>query len=479
MSPTSSLKLMSNKYLRNQIIYIAVIILIAAAVLFIFRSDIMNYADQHIVLENKYPQYSTLLESHTEKTLEEEIANNGTDNLVINELYTNTYDQGFIITVNEDGSFTYSGTNHSDNEVILTIASYCLPKGKGTYIISDTKTIDSEEVSQEGISIFLQNQCYNIGGNTDYPYLYSLKNGPQTITIDENDQSEYYLNLDIQKGFSSDGVTFYPMITTEDHMSSAYQPCVIYDTSAMVDTTISYDYYQFGKNDFLQLGDEELNKFENVLNYQNSGSWTTIDFQDGTGAIFTKDEHNKYLIENCKYGFLNSSGKLSSELGSINDIKEDDSPLNTTISFRDYIGKLNNHDYTILISVRDDGFSELVDKTNSYLRSLGIKIDISNALYQNSYYAVLNPGNNSIEQVSDKQLEYSGTLKDGSQYQIISRGHLTGNDTASIIINGQEYSMNRRGMNFVVYDNSQHRVVDTVCFDTCNSLHCYRPMYIP
>lgn len=468
------------KSLRNIKTNLAIIITVIFAIMLIiaFQNQIIDFADQHIALEKQHPNYYALVKSHAEKTINENIAQNGTNNLIINSLYTNTSDQGFTITVNEDGSFTYSGTNNSTDEVILTIAPYCLPRGNGTYVVTDTKTLNDLEVSQDGISVFLQNQSYEIGGNTDYPLLYSLKNGPQTVTVDENDHTDYYLNLAIEPGYTSDGITFYPMITTQESMSSEYQPCVILDTSALTNSTITYDYYQLGKNEFLNLNEDELQKFYNILKYQMSGSWVTLDFQDGTGLVFSKDVNDMFNVENPSYGYLNAMGRLSLESGGLNDINEENKPLIETLSFDDYLAKLNDPNYTVFISVRDDGFSELLNRSNADLRSLGIYIDISEALYQNSFYAVINPGNNTIEQASTQPLSFSGTLADGTYYQIISRGHLAGEDNASINVNGQEYSMNRRGMNFVVYDNTQHKVVDTVCFDTCSGLHFYRPLYI-
>ena len=46
-----------------------------------------------------------------------------------------------------------------------------------------------------------------------------------------------------------------------------------------------------------------------------------------------------------------------------------------------------------------------------------------------------------------------------------SIGYSDGN-VASVVINGQEYSVNRRGLNIVVYSHYQDKVIDSVCFDT-------------
>lgn len=50
-------------------------------------------------------------------------------------------------------------------------------------------------------------------------------------------------------------------------------------------------------------------------------------------------------------------------------------------------------------------------------------------------------------------------------YSILSAGYNAG-PSSSIIIDGTEYSKNGRGMNFVIYDKVQMKVIDQVRFDT-------------
>lgn len=53
----------------------------------------------------------------------------------------------------------------------------------------------------------------------------------------------------------------------------------------------------------------------------------------------------------------------------------------------------------------------------------------------------------------------------GGKIEIISSGYNTGS-YSSIIIGGKEHSMNRTGLNIVVFDNDMHLVVDSVNFNT-------------
>ena len=51
------------------------------------------------------------------------------------------------------------------------------------------------------------------------------------------------------------------------------------------------------------------------------------------------------------------------------------------------------------------------------------------------------------------------------EIEMISKGYNAGNQS-SIVINGQEYSKNLRGMNVVVYDKKKNEVICSSVFDT-------------
>jgi hypothetical protein len=53
----------------------------------------------------------------------------------------------------------------------------------------------------------------------------------------------------------------------------------------------------------------------------------------------------------------------------------------------------------------------------------------------------------------------------GAPVKLVSKDYNHG-DIAFIGINGVDYSMNRRGLNIVVFDRTSQTVVDTVNFDT-------------
>lgn len=455
------------------IIAIAVFIVLSCWML-LKRNAIMAYADRHILLENAHRGYYYLQNSKTERKVLQTILDGNSANLVNNTLSTRNYDEGFSITVHEDGSFTYSGANNAGYDYYLTINAGRFFNKSGDFIVSDTKALDDPEISQDGIYIYLQNRIYDIGGDTEYPVTYDLRSGTQRFTIATDDSSEYYLCICITSGFTSDGITFYPMITSADQESSTFHPCTITDYSAITSPSVSFDYYAFSRGEFLQMTDSDLKRFYHALEYQSSASWSTIDFQDGTGLVFSRGEDNKNNTSEV-YGVLDNTGRVQTPLGGIQDIPNEQEPLQKINTFGCYLSELNKSNYTIVVAVRDNGFGALVNRDNYDLRTLGMKTEISWNNYRCSYYAVLNPGNDAVEEISDQALAYSGTLADGTTFEINSRGYVTGEPVASIKLNDKEWSMNRRGMNFVVYDNMLHKVVDTVCFDTCSGLDAYHP----
>lgn len=133
---------------------------------------------------------------------------------------------------------------------------------------------------------------------------------------------------------------------------------------------------------------------------------------------------------------------------------------------RVYLSNLRDERYTVFMCIKDEGVNSLNDDIKECLRDLGLtsNFDKENA-YRKSYYAIIDQ-DGVIEQMSDRLLETSGSMREGREwYKIISAGNKVGNK-CSINISGKEYAMNSRGFNIVVYDNDLKKVIDSVVFDT-------------
>ncbi len=228
----------------------------------------------------------------------------------------------------------------------------------------------------------------------------------------------------------------------------------------------------------------------NNLEFQIQTDLAVMDFQDGTGVVVKKED-----FPTGTYGTLNGTeiegeGKtidVSDYPSVMAAVKETENPegkdLKDISDIYAYLKALKGTDYTILMAVCDEGTLSLNDKLVELLKRLGTRTDLNEKAednvydkihYRDSYYAVLSHGQSLDENVSHDKLSTSGKLPGGIEYTVDSAGYDTGESIASIRIAGEEYAVNQRGMNIVVYDENNHEVVDTVCFDTCDGLWCHR-----
>lgn len=150
------------------------------------------------------------------------------------------------------------------------------------------------------------------------------------------------------------------------------------------------------------------------------------------------------------------------------DIISDDnlSHINNIYEYLDAL-KMGKNRYTIFISVKDDASSELNAKILNGLKTLGLSANLSEG-FRYSYTVVIEQGQILSENFEHEKIEISGSFDSGSMTYNITSGGFDRGCCSSILINGQEYSENTRGLNFVVYSNESHRILDEVSFDTCS-----------
>ena len=145
--------------------------------------------------------------------------------------------------------------------------------------------------------------------------------------------------------------------------------------------------------------------------------------------------------------------------------------LSHETEWQSYLEKLQNENYTIYISAKDNigggKYPELVEK----LHMLGIKEDI-NDKGRWAYQAVIDNGQLLYEKLADEPLSYKTEIN-GQKVELISKGYENGN-CASIRLNQEEYFVDHRGVGIVVYDNLLNKVVDSVTFDLYDGGKAYR-----
>ena len=126
-----------------------------------------------------------------------------------------------------------------------------------------------------------------------------------------------------------------------------------------------------------------------------------------------------------------------------------------------YIDAIQQDRYTIFISSQYDSSNFMDEDTINKFKELGLEFDIEP---YDSYYAVIN-STETVEQHDQNSLSYWGTLRNNSvQYQIVSNNMNTGID-CSILINHEETAQQQKGINIVIYDNVNWKVIDSAYYD--------------
>lgn len=171
---------------------------------------------------------------------------------------------------------------------------------------------------------------------------------------------------------------------------------------------------------------------------------------------------------------LISDLKRWQETGTDANIKDDeytdiiaDANLSHIDDFYDYVSALEaaKDRYTIIISSVNDASSVLDAGVFDKLNALGLSVEWTNG-YRNNYVAVVERGTIVYENHEHDKIDISGTFDDEKMTYTIKSGGCDEGRYSSIVLNGQEYSENVSGINFVVYSNETHRILDAVFFDT-------------
>lgn len=127
-----------------------------------------------------------------------------------------------------------------------------------------------------------------------------------------------------------------------------------------------------------------------------------------------------------------------------------------------YIQSLKEKDVTVFISAKDEASYGMDQIIIDDMHNLGIKTNLLGK-YRYSFYVVA-ASQSVVEDVSEGSLEYSGLI--GEIKFIVKSAGMEAGNYASIVIDGNEYSKNARGLNIVVYDNESKSVIDSFAVDT-------------
>ena len=131
-------------------------------------------------------------------------------------------------------------------------------------------------------------------------------------------------------------------------------------------------------------------------------------------------------------------------------------------NFLNYMYRLKENDnYSVIISARGDTVGGLNDGARSALKELGL-LKLAEAESADRYVAVIEGGKVTREEISDSNNIDTGEFRVlGFKTHVISTQR-----TSTIQMGKKNFSLNERGMNIVVLDNTTKKIVDKVRFKT-------------
>ena len=136
--------------------------------------------------------------------------------------------------------------------------------------------------------------------------------------------------------------------------------------------------------------------------------------------------------------------------------------LNAEEDFDAYISRLIGKDYVVCMAVNGDVGVYLLPYRQKLLEQLGVTVDLTQAEGE-SYLAVLEKDTVHAEAVGREVQAYEGRLYD-YRISILSQGDYAGSN-ASIRFDDQEYALNEKGFNIVVYDPKLDQILSSRSFE--------------
>ncbi len=210
-------------------------------------------------------------------------------------------------------------------------------------------------------------------------------------------------------------------------------------------------------------------KGNTIIKYFNPDDQSTLDF-----TVMDMNQEDKTFSATIDLAPLNSD-RIQFQVNSVGiDGKVRVTESITSLEFLehyevgDYLDYLNKRDdIAVFMAVKNTGTHALDDTAKNKLQELGLSSTATfGADTKKCGYAAIIDNHNVVldkqqETTKGENVVAEGTLSNGASYSVTSAGANTG-AVSHIYIDGTDYSLNRKGLDIVVYDLKKGQVVDTV-----------------
>lgn len=207
--------------------------------------------------------------------------------------------------------------------------------------------------------------------------------------------------------------------------------------------------------------EKRLNQLdEKVMNIEDNFVFVEEKVQDVQESI-----HN---VQNYVCGFKadasNDFDKLHSQINIENRIR-----LREIIDFSEYLIWLKNlKNELIIMAIRDTPGYCFCNKHDELLHKLGLSQTLTQ-MHWHGYIAVIDKGRIVDERLGELNEDVEILLQLDDINIKVKSAPLKASNCAEIVINHMNYSLNKRGVNIVVYDIENEYIIDSVAFDTHSS----------
>ena len=148
--------------------------------------------------------------------------------------------------------------------------------------------------------------------------------------------------------------------------------------------------------------------------------------------------------------------------------------LTTCSMFEAYVSILFNCKENLIVFITSNDAHTSPNLKNSklnYMKLLGINTKLEET-FRYSWLCIIDSGE-LVEEMLSKNSRIVTTYNFSThKSEVMSEGWWSSQKAmkdSSVKIDGVEFGVNKRGLNFVVWDKHQDRVIDSVCFDTWNN----------